>query len=108
LLTIFISLANGDYIEALIGQGAVDFLLSLLRIHSGTNVSYCRSIQIRTTQCLRTIANHGIGLKAIHEMDGYSVISKLMCDNSTPADAKNNLWWIIEQLEKKYQLESAV
>ncbi|KAL3993994.1 hypothetical protein ACH3XW_19910 [Acanthocheilonema viteae] len=109
LLTIFISLANGAYIEALIGQGAVDFLLSLLRVHGRTNVNCClRRIQIRTTQCLRTIANHGIGLKAIHEMNGYSVISKIMRNNNTPADVKSNLWWITEQLEKKYQLESAV
>ncbi|CAG9536508.1 unnamed protein product [Cercopithifilaria johnstoni] len=108
LLTIFISLANGAYIEALIGQGAVDLLLSLLRTHGGTNVNYCRRIQIRTTQCLRTIANHGIGLKAIHEMNGYAVISKIIRNNNAPTDVKSNLWWITEQLEEKYQLESAV
>ncbi|MCP9261447.1 hypothetical protein DINM_004812 [Dirofilaria immitis] len=44
--------------------------------------------QIRATQCLRTIANHGIGLKAIHEMNGYSVISKVMQDNNAPVDVK--------------------
>lgn len=31
-----------------------------------------------------------------------------MQDSNAPIDAKNNLWWITEQLEKKYQLESAV
>ncbi|KAM3719684.1 Protein inscuteable [Dirofilaria immitis] len=108
LLTIFISLANGAYIEALIGQGAVNFLLSLMVTNNRTYITYCERIQIRATQCLRTIANHGIGLKAIHEMNGYSVISKVMQDNNAPVDVKSNLWWIMEQLEKKYQLESAV
>lgn len=72
LLTIFISLANGAYIEALIGQGAVDLLLSLLRTHGRTHINYCKRIQIRTTQCLRTIASYGIGLKAINEMNGVN------------------------------------
>ncbi|VDK83816.1 unnamed protein product [Litomosoides sigmodontis] len=108
LLTIFISLANGAYIEALIGQGAIDLLLSLLRTRGGTNVNSCKRIQIRTIQCLRTIASHGIGLKAIHEMNGYSVISKVVRDDSIPSNVKNSLWWITDQLEKKYQLESAV
>nr|CDP91863.1 BMA-INSC-1, isoform b [Brugia malayi] len=108
LLTIFISLANGAYIEALIGQGAVNLLLSLLQIHSQTHLNYCKRIQLRATQCLRKIANYGIGLKAIHEMNGYSMITKVIQDNNALIDAKNNLWWITEQLEKKYQLESAV
>uniref|UniRef100_A0A1I7V6Q7 Insc_C domain-containing protein n=1 Tax=Loa loa TaxID=7209 RepID=A0A1I7V6Q7_LOALO len=108
LLTIFISLANGAYIEALIGQGAVGLLLSLLGTNSWIHIHNCRRIQIRATKCLRTIANHGIGLKAIHELDGYLTISKVMQDNNAPMDARNNLWWITEQLEKKYQIESAV
>lgn len=61
----FISLANGDYIEALIAQGAIDLLLTFLRKRKHDD--YCRRIQVRTTRCLRIIANHGIGLKAIHE-----------------------------------------
>ncbi|VDM19952.1 unnamed protein product [Wuchereria bancrofti] len=108
LLTIFISLANGAYIEALIGQGAVDLLLSLLRTHNQKHFNYCKRIQLLATQCLRKIASYGIGLKAIHEMNGYSVITKVIQDNNALIDAKNNLWWITDQLEQKYQLESAV
>uniref|UniRef100_A0A183H5T6 Insc_C domain-containing protein n=1 Tax=Onchocerca flexuosa TaxID=387005 RepID=A0A183H5T6_9BILA len=108
LLTVFISLANGAYIEALISQGGIDLLLSLLATSNPTYANYCMRTQIRATQCLRTIANHGIGLKAIHEMNGYRMILEVIQDNDAPLAAKSNLWWIMEQLEKKYHFESAV
>uniref|UniRef100_A0A8R1TK83 Protein inscuteable homologue C-terminal domain-containing protein n=1 Tax=Onchocerca volvulus TaxID=6282 RepID=A0A8R1TK83_ONCVO len=108
LLTVFISLANGAYIEALISQGAIDLLLSLLATNNPAYANYCIRTQIRATQCLRTIAKHGIGLKAIHEMNGYPMILEVIQDNNAPVAAKSNLWWIVEQLEKKYHPESAV
>uniref|UniRef100_A0A915Q4S0 Protein inscuteable homologue C-terminal domain-containing protein n=1 Tax=Setaria digitata TaxID=48799 RepID=A0A915Q4S0_9BILA len=108
LLTVFMSLANGAYIEALIGQGAVDLLLLMLKSRNRINGNCCRRIQVRAAQCLRIISNHGIGLKAIHEMSGYSIISEVIQDNDMLTDARSDLCWITEQMEKKYHLESAV
>ncbi|VDM42059.1 unnamed protein product [Toxocara canis] len=70
LAAIFSCLAAKGYEEALIAQGAVVILLSMLTISDPTHMQYCRRIRYKAAVCLGTIASKGIGLKALHKNNG--------------------------------------
>uniref|UniRef100_A0A915AIV5 Protein inscuteable homologue C-terminal domain-containing protein n=1 Tax=Parascaris univalens TaxID=6257 RepID=A0A915AIV5_PARUN len=109
LAVVFSRLANEGYEEALIAQGALPILLSMLTLSDLTHVEYCYRIRYKAAVCLATIASKGFGLKAIFQNNGYTMISKAIKKeqvSTTPTAMICN--GIKEKLERKYQLESAV
>uniref|UniRef100_A0A0M3HRE8 Insc_C domain-containing protein n=1 Tax=Ascaris lumbricoides TaxID=6252 RepID=A0A0M3HRE8_ASCLU len=109
LAVVFSRLANEGYEEALIAQGALPILLSMLTLSDLTHVEYCHRIRYKAALCLATIASKGFGLKAIYQNNGYTMVSKAIKKeqvSTTPTAMICN--GIKEKLERKYQLESAV
>lgn len=70
LAVVFSRLANEGYEEALIAQGALPILLSMLTLSDLTHVEYCHRIRYKAALCLATIASKGFGLKAIYQNNG--------------------------------------
>ncbi|KHN82465.1 hypothetical protein Tcan_15724 [Toxocara canis] len=109
LAAIFSCLAAKGYEEALIAQGAVVILLSMLTISDPTHMQYCRRIRYKAAVCLGTIASKGIGLKALHKNNGYAVMSKAIRKEEVPSSPTAMICaGIKEKLERKYQMESSV
>ncbi|VDK45459.1 unnamed protein product [Anisakis simplex] len=69
-IVIFSRLAAKGYEEALIVQGAIPILLSMLNLSDPSHAEYCRRIRYRTAVCLQMIASKGIGLKALYKNNG--------------------------------------
>uniref|UniRef100_A0A0N5AKA8 Insc_C domain-containing protein n=1 Tax=Syphacia muris TaxID=451379 RepID=A0A0N5AKA8_9BILA len=109
VVTVFSRMATQDYEEVLIAQGAIPVLFSMLSIYDPVFAEYSRRIQYKAALCLGTISSKGVGLKAVHQNNGYSIISKtLQMQNTAKTPVEQICRTIKEKLEAKYELESAV
>ena len=71
IATIFARLSANGYNEALIAQGAISCLLSLLQIQAPTrHRDLSKRIKYKAAICLGTIASTGYGLKSINSNQG--------------------------------------
>ncbi|KAI6242800.1 Insc-C domain-containing protein [Aphelenchoides fujianensis] len=95
-----------SYHGALIAQGAVGFLLEIVKIPSNTpqaRPDYCRRVRYKAAVCLGTIASCGAGLKAVHEHDGLRILHRVLEVESSGQAASTPFFLICSSIKQRLE-----
>lgn len=111
IATVFARLSANGYERALVTQGAVPCLLSLLQFRHKQHMELAKKIRSKAAVCIGTLGSNGFGLQAIYEHKGLPALRKAIkiemhCDQQNPVIMICNS--VITNLLKKYRQESAV